>query len=173
MQGICDDGVRGTRKDGKDHCGVLYQPGRASMPWPVTLKVFAHCSNPDDFLVHKAYGIHSASPGPGRFFRTSPPCGHRKPLLTPQVGTAEKMGVGGALGPLFLAQKAFSHLAPPIASIDRIARPNKLITVAHGPSRRGRLSIGGWTLPQFQKQRLLSCPNILLPRSVRSTLVFR
>ena len=67
MQGICDDGVRGTRKDGKDHRGVFYQPRRGSMPWPVTLKVFAHCSNPDDSLVHKTYGIHSASRTRGYF----------------------------------------------------------------------------------------------------------
>src|ERR1700761_4294105 len=59
--GICDDGVRGTRKDGKDHCGVFYQARRGTVPWPVPLKVFAHCSNPDDSLVHKTYGIHSAS----------------------------------------------------------------------------------------------------------------
>ena len=61
MQGICDDAVRGTRKDGKDHCGVFYHPRRGFMPWPVTPKAFANCSNPDDSLVHKTYGIHSAS----------------------------------------------------------------------------------------------------------------
>ncbi len=67
MQGICDDGVRGTRKDGKDHGGIFYQPRPGSMPWLVTLKVFAHCSNPDDSLVHKTYGIHSASRTRGDF----------------------------------------------------------------------------------------------------------
>ena len=67
MRGICDDAIRGTRKDGKDHCGVFYQPRRGSMPWPVTLKAFANGSNPDDSLVHKTYGIHSASRARGDF----------------------------------------------------------------------------------------------------------
>ena len=67
MQGICDDAVRGTRKDGKDHRPVFYQTRRGSMPWPVTLKAFANCSNPDDSLVHKTYGIHSASRARGDF----------------------------------------------------------------------------------------------------------
>ena len=67
MQGICDDAVRGTRKDGKDHCGVFYQPRRGSMPWHVTLKSFANGSNPDDSLVHKTYGIHSTSRAWGDF----------------------------------------------------------------------------------------------------------
>jgi hypothetical protein len=67
MQGICDDAIRGTRKDGKDHCGVFYQTRRGSMPWPVTLKSSANCSNPDDSLVHKTYGIHSASRARGDF----------------------------------------------------------------------------------------------------------
>src|ERR1700742_3356403 len=56
MQCVCDDDVRGTWKDGEDHRGVVYQPRRGSMPLPVTLEVFAHCSNPDDSLVHKTYG---------------------------------------------------------------------------------------------------------------------
>ena len=67
MQGIGDDGVRGTRKDRKDHCAVFYQSRRGSMPWPVTLKVFAHRSNPDDSLMNKTYGIHSASRAWGDF----------------------------------------------------------------------------------------------------------
>jgi hypothetical protein len=67
MQGICDDAVRGTRKDGKDHCGVFYQTRPGTMPWPVTPKAFANCSNPDDSLVHKTYGIHSASRAWGDF----------------------------------------------------------------------------------------------------------
>ena len=61
MQRIRDDGVWSTRKDGKDHRGVFYQPRRDSMPWPVTLKVFADRGYPYDPLVHKTYGVHSAS----------------------------------------------------------------------------------------------------------------
>jgi len=60
MQGVGDDGVGSTRKDGKDHRWVFDQPSSASMSWPMTFKVFTHGSNPDDRLVYETYGIHSS-----------------------------------------------------------------------------------------------------------------
>jgi len=68
---------------------------QGAIPWRLTLKAFADCSNPDDSLVHKTYGIHSTS-WSRVDWRTSPPYGHRKPLLTPAAGMVEKTGAGWA-----------------------------------------------------------------------------